>query len=211
MNSKDRILDRINNILDKPINEGEAYLTAISLLENIYGPNSEQLQALKTVYQNIYETRQDQFDRDWDVRKFLKGSLGALKAEIEGDLIESIQSQALSEVLGDFLSLARESHDEGQKDVAAVLSSAALEDALKRCATEHGLDVQGKNMLTVVNALRSNNIIPKSQAKTLRGYTDFRNGALHAEWDKIDSATVIGVVEFTDEFLKERRYANRKG
>ena len=210
MNSKDRILDRINNILDKPINEGEAYLTAISLLENIYGPNSEQLQALKTVYQNIYETRQD-FDRDWDVGKFLKGSLSTLKAEIEGDLIESIQSQARSEVLGDFLSLARESHDEGRKDVAAVLSSAALEDALKRCATEHGLDVQGKNMLTVVNALKSNNIIPKSQAKTLAGYTDFRNDALHAEWDKIDSATVIGVVEFTDEFLKEHKYVNRKG
>ena len=56
MNSKDRILNRINSILDKPINEGEAYLTAISLLKNIYGPNSEELQALKTMYQNIYET-----------------------------------------------------------------------------------------------------------------------------------------------------------
>ncbi len=211
MNSKDRILNRINSILDRPVNEGEAYLTAINLLENIYGPNSEQLQAMKTVYQNIYETRQDEFRRDWDVKEFLKGSLDALKAEIEGGLIESIQSQARSEVLGDFLTLARESHDEGHKEVAAVLSSAALEDALKRCAKERGLNVQGKNMMTVVNALRSNNIILKSQAKTLGGYTDFRNDALHADWDKIDSPTVRSVIEFTDEFLEESKYANCQG
>lgn len=211
MNSKDRILDRINSILDKLINEGEAYLTAIDLFESIYGSDSEQLSALKTVYQNIYETRQDEFNRDYDVREFLKGSLRALKAHIESGLIESIQSQARSEVLGDFVALARQSYNAERKNVAAVLISAALEDALKRCATEHGLDVQGKDMSNVVDALKSNNIIPNSQAETLNRYRHFRNKALHAEWGEIDSPTVIGVIEFTDEFLEEGKYANRKG
>ena len=114
-------------------------------------------------------------------------------------------------MLGDFLTLARESHDEGHEEVAAVLSSAALEDALKRCAKERGLNVQGKNMMTVVNALKSNNIISKLQAKTLDGYTDFRNDALHADWDDIDSPTVISVIEFTDEFLEECQYETRQG
>ena len=210
MNSKDRILNRINRIL-KTINEAEAYMTAINLFEIIYGSNSEQLDALKTMYQQNNETKQSEVSRDWSAMDIIKGSLRALKTDIEEGLIKNIQSQARSEVLGDFLTLARESHDEGHKDVAAVLSSAALEDALKRCAKEWGLNVQGKNMMTVVNALKSNNIISKLQAKTLDGYTDFRNDALHADWDEIDSPTVISVIEFTDEFLEECQYANRQG
>jgi len=53
-----------------------------------------------------------------------------------------------------FVLLAKSALENNQKDVAAVLASAALEDALKRYASLHGLDVAGKEMQDVINALK---------------------------------------------------------
>ena len=73
------------------------------------------------------------------MRGFLRNSV----SDIRGGRV-NIQSQIRGEILGDFLSLAHETLNTGQKDVAAVLACAALEDTLKRCAIDRGLNVEDK-------------------------------------------------------------------
>jgi hypothetical protein len=53
--------------------------------------------------------------------------------------------------------------EEGNKDVAAVLACAALEDALKRYATLNDLDVQDQSMQQVVGALKSKGLVSGAQ------------------------------------------------
>ena len=85
----------------------------------------------------------------------LKGIFRSAKEDFEGGYVFNVELRVSGEVFGDFVSLAKQSLSEGHKDVAAVLASAALEDALKRYASTHGLDVDDKSMQEVVNALKS--------------------------------------------------------
>lgn len=134
----------------------------------------------------------------------LHGYLRELKESITDGLIANIQSEARGEALGDFLVLARESLDAEQKEVAAVLACAALEDALKRCANNRGLNVQDKNMNDVVNALKTNGVIRRNQGALLSAFVKLRNDAFHARWDTIDTAGVKSVLAFTEEFLAKQ-------
>ena len=82
-----------------------------------------------------------------------------------------------------------------------VLACAALEDALKRCASDRGLNVEDKNMLSVVNALKSEGVIPSLQGKVLDRYVQIRNKTFHAQWGEIDAASVSSIIGFTEVFL----------
>ena len=192
MNLTDNILDRINQQLDHGRNLSELCLAVTSLFQMVYGPNSAQLLLVATVREQVYNRpeRERSHTNDWDFMEQLYGFLRGLKAEIEGGLIVNIQSEAQGEVLGDFLVLARKALDEEEKDVAAVLACAALEDALKRYARDQGLNVQDKNMQTVVKALKSKGVIPSLQGKLLDGYVQIRNKTFHAQWEEIDGPAV---------------------
>ena len=206
MNLEDKILDRINQQLDQGRNLSELYVTVTSSFQMIYGPNSAQLRLVETVREQVYNRpeRGRTATNDWDFKEELYGCLRGLKAEIEGGLIVNIQTQARGEVFGDFLVLAREALDEEQKDVAAVLACAALEDALKRYARYQGLDVGDKDMSEVVNALKSKGVIRGPQGALLSGFVKIRNKTFHAQWAAIDTADVKSIIGFTEEFLVTR-------
>ena len=87
---------------------------------------------------------------------------------------------------------------EGQHTVSLVLACAALEDALKRFALLKGLDVEGKTMEDVVNALKSKGLIAGPQKALLAAMPRIRNAAMHADWEKLtpnDAGSVLGFVE----------------
>lgn len=134
----------------------------------------------------------------------MHGYLRELKENIRAGLIVNIQSEVRGEALGDFLSLARESLDTEQKDVAAVLVCAALEDALKRCANDRGLNVQDKNMNEVVNALKAEGVIRRNEGALLSAFVRLRNDAFHARWAAIDTTGVTSIIAFTEEFLAKQ-------
>ena len=85
-----------------------------------------------------------------------------------------------------------------------MLACAALEDALKRCAINRGLNVEDKNMSSVVNALKSEGVIPNLQGKVLDRYVQIRNKAFHAQWDEIDAASISSIIGFTEVFLVQQ-------
>ena len=209
MNSKDNTLNRINQLLEKDthrvssVDAAEISFAVINMLEDIYGASSTQIGMVESVQKRVYDSDEPDYYKRQLIVEHLHGFLCTLELDIKEGRV-NIQSQIRGEILGDFLSLAHETLNAGQKDVAAVLACAALEDMLKRCASDRGLEVQDKNMQTVVNALKSKGIINSSQGKVLDGYVQVRNDTFHARWDAIDVAAVKGIIGYTQGFLTEQ-------
>lgn len=123
------------------------------------------------------------------------------KEDFEGGFIFDVDLRVSGEVFGDFVGLARQALTDGHKDVAAVLATAALEDALKRFALANGLDVEGKSMQDVVNALKGAGLVAGAQKSLLDTMPKLRNAALHAEWAKLSETDVGSVLGFVEQFL----------
>jgi hypothetical protein len=131
----------------------------------------------------------------------VRGIFLSAKEDFEGGFVFNVELTVSGEIFGDFVVLAKQALSEGHKDVAAVLASAALEDALKRYATANGLNVDGKSMAEVVNALKSRGLVSGAQKSLLDTMPGIRNLAMHAEWSKISEPDVNSVIGFVEQFL----------
>ena len=178
------------------VDEGEwkRWATSVqNLIKAVFGERSPH-------YQNFH----DAFAKchgDHGAVKALNGIFLAAKDDFDGGYVFHVDLQVSGEVFGDFVGLARQSLSEGHKDVAAVLACAALEDALKRFAMANGVDVDGKDMQNVVNALKSAGLVAGAQKSLLDTMPKIRNLALHAEWSKIQDADVSSVIGYVEQFL----------
>jgi hypothetical protein len=108
------------------------------------------------------------------------------------------------EIFGDFVKLAKQTLSEGHKDVAAVLASAALEDALKRFATASGIDTENQDMQGTINALKAKGFVSGAQKTLLDVMPRIRNFALHADWEKLTEPEVNSLIGFVEQFLLTR-------
>jgi hypothetical protein len=123
------------------------------------------------------------------------------KEDFEGGYVFDPDLRVSGEVLADFVTLAQHALKEGHKDVAAVLASAALEDALKRYAISAKLDVGDKTMQDIVNLLKGAGLVGGAQKTMLDTMPKLRNAALHAQWDKITEPDVNSIIGFVESFL----------
>jgi hypothetical protein len=123
------------------------------------------------------------------------------KEDFEGGYVFNVELRISGEVFGDFVALARQSLSEGQKDVAAVLACAALEDAVKRLASTSGIPTDGKTMVDLVNALKSAGLVSGAQKSLLDAMPRIRNMAMHAEWSKITEPDVSSVLGYVEQLL----------
>jgi len=163
---------------------------SLSFLENIFGTHQTYY---KEFIEHVTGTHPSGTENGINI-------LQAAKAEIEGGWLFTVEGQVSAEIFADFIALAKETLDDN-KDVAAVLACAALEDALKRVAIKENLDVDDKDMSEVINALKAKGIIKGAQIPIVKGYVKLRNKAFHAEWDKIGKESVSSVIGFTEQFL----------
>lgn len=192
-----------NKILFHPSSMGGLYVpdglwqgwatSAQSLLKAVFGETGQQ-------YVNFSKAYEECNGDDYRVRPLFHLFTSA-QEDFEGGYIFNVELRVSGEVFGDFLILARRALDEGHKDVAAVLASAALEDALKRYAIVSGLNVNDKSMLDVINALKGAGLVAGAQKALLDRMPAIRNYALHANWDKIDTPDVGSVIGFVEQFL----------
>ncbi|KWI61995.1 DUF4145 domain-containing protein [Burkholderia ubonensis] len=123
------------------------------------------------------------------------------KDDFDGGYVFDVELRVSGEIFGDFVVLARQALSEGHKDVAAVLASAALEDAIKRYAVVQGLEVGEKSMQDVVNLLKSAGLVGGAQKTLLDAMPKLRNFALHAQWDKLTEPDVNSIIGFVEQFL----------
>jgi hypothetical protein len=129
------------------------------------------------------------------------GILASVKNDIKAGLITNIVIQASGAIIGDFLAIAKSELKNGNKDVAAVLSSAALEDSLKRKANELGIKTANTNLDQVINALKSQGVFSGTEAPIISSYIKLRNSAMHADWGKIQGTDVGILIGFLEQFL----------
>ena len=182
----------------------EAISSTINILEKLYGTNSEKLKAYTLLFRDYAQNLNLKKEK---IRTATFGVLKSIKSEVEAGLLGNLKLQAQSGIFGDFINLAKESLDES-KDVAAVLVSAALEDALKRFAMQNNLDVAEKDMAEVINALKSKGLLKGPQASIVQGHAKLRNKAFHANWDKIETASVNSALAFTESFILDTFSSN---
>lgn len=204
---KETIIKRIDYLIglaekssDSFVGIGEVSSGIINILESLYGSESLKCKAYIDKYNSYIEDTGRLRSRLNEMSRSSSGTLKSIKAEIEAGLVGNLELQAQGGIFGDFITLARESLDEN-KDVAAVLVSAALEDALKRFALQNGLDVTEKDMAQVINALKSKGLLKDPQASIVQGHSKLRNKSFHANWDKIEKESVNSAIGFAETFI----------
>lgn len=139
---------------------------------------------------------------DW-IGVIAKGALQNLKAELDAGLVGSLQRTITGEVLTDFIRLARtaleEKGDEAKK-VAAVLAASVYEDTIRRLAITNAIPHMEK-LADVLTALKDKGLLQGSQVGIANSYLNFRNNALHAQWDKVEREAVASVLGFVEQLL----------
>ena len=203
--NKKNISRRLDELIElvKSRNVGclqEAISSTINILDVLYGADSEKLKAYNLLFRDY--TKNPNIKKE-SIRTSTFGILKSIKSEVEEGLVGYLELKAQGGIFGDFINLAKESLDES-KDVAAVLVSAALEDALKRFALQNTLDVEEKDISEVINTLKSKGLLKNPQASIVQSHAKLRNKAFHANWDKIDKASVNSAIAFTEIFILEK-------
>jgi uncharacterized protein YutE (UPF0331/DUF86 family) len=165
--------------------------SAMHLLKLVFGESSIHF----TEFEKVYHVAPRSFSMK---AQALKGIFSAAKVDFAGGYAISLEASIAGEIFADFVALAKEALNQKQKDVAAVLGCAALEDTLKKLASMNGLEIEGKDLQEIVNALKTKGLVSGAEKKILHPMRDVRNDALHADWDKISeihAASVISTVE----------------
>jgi hypothetical protein len=170
--------------------------SADSLIRASFGENSSHYQA--------FSSRLAKTDESEKSVKELFAIFASAKDDFEGGYVFDVDLRVSGEVFGDFVALARQALSDGHKEVAAVLASAALEDALKRFAVANKLNVDGKDMQNVVNALKGASLVGGAEKAMLETMPKLRNAALHAEWGKLSEIDVGGMLGVVQQFLQSK-------
>jgi hypothetical protein len=173
------------------------------IIELLYGRGSEQLSTLK----ETLAIQQGNTGSALFRGRCLQLALGVLSntlAELDAGLIGSIRQQAVAEVLADFVALSRSALEGGGdqgKNVAAVLAAAAFEDSIRRLGAMYAGMVGGEKLADVLVALKNSGFLKGPQVAIAQSYLTFRNHAMHAEWDKIESEAVNSVLGFVEQLV----------
>jgi hypothetical protein len=160
-----------------------------NLIQAAFGEKSVHFRAFDRLFERFYGSA---------LINSVKGVFLAAANDFDCGLVD-IDSVIAGEIFADFTRLASRALEEGHKDVAAVLASAALEDAMKKLAMKNGITLSDNSDLSqIINALKSARVIGGTQAAMLSGMPKLRNAAMHADWGKITDPEVRGLIAFVE-------------
>lgn len=167
--------------------------SAQNLVLAVYGEESPH-------YRNFCKMVADCAGYDHTV-KAMVGVFQSARDDFDGGYVFNVDLRVSGENFGDFVVLAKQALASGNKDVAAVLACAALEDSLKRFAVANSIDVTDKTMQDVVNSLKGQGLVAGAQKSLLDMMPRIRNLALRADWGKLSEPDVSSVIGFVEQFL----------
>jgi hypothetical protein len=180
----------------------ELYQGALTLLSAVHGTGSIQVDALVKDAEQV-RSKWSPASGDREVGRLARKALSNLKGELDAGLVGSLQRTITGEVLTDFIHLARtaleEKGDEAKK-VAAVLAASVYEDTIRRLALTNGIPHIEK-LADVLTSLKDKGLLQGSQVGIANSYLNFRNNALHAQWDKVEREAVVSVLGFVEQLL----------
>jgi hypothetical protein len=167
--------------------------SVLNLFQRAFGEDSVHFRNFSKIY-NAFHGYASEFER-------ARGVFRAARSDYLGGYTFTLETAISGEIFGDFVALAKQALRDGYKDVAAVLSCAALEDALKRYAARQGLAVGDKVMQEVISALKASQLVGGAQKTLLDTMPKIRDYAMHANWSKIQPEDVNSVIGFVEQFL----------
>jgi len=134
----------------------------------------------------------------------LVGHLKFLKDGLENNWLARIRNEISGNEMINFLNYAQNFIKDGKKIESSIIATALFEDSIrkigKNCMIEH------KDLEQIINRLKKENIISKTDSKKWKYYAGLRNSALHANWSEfgIDDVEklITDLIEIIDEFLK---------
>jgi len=105
--------------------------------------------------------------------------------------VDGLTGMIVGEVFADFLELAEFYASQRQKDSAAMVAGAVLEQGLKRLCEQKKIKVESSNDLAAVNQkLYQAKVYSKLVYQQIHGYNTLRNHAAHGEFDEYDDSQV---------------------
>jgi hypothetical protein len=208
MMDKADILKRINELLDidphTGADSGQLSPACVSLLSLVYGAKSPQLEYFNARLAGIQKGDGSVGWKHLQVSVEARNVLKNLKREIESGLTGSLKHQIASEVLTDFIQLARgvlNEQGDGAKNVAAVLTAAAFEDTIRRMGETFAGIIGKDDLADVLKKLKEADVIKSPQIGIAQSYLSFRNHAMHANWEDIQRESVHSVLGFVEQLL----------
>jgi hypothetical protein len=133
------------------------------------------------------------------------GILKAVREDVEGGYLLDVKVLLAAEVFTDFLEIAKHLIDMGYKDPAAFLTTAVLENGLKRMCERAGISVRAKEDLASLNAkLADREVYSRLVQKKVQVWVDIRNKADHGEFDQYTLNDVKELHRGVSEFLSQR-------
>jgi hypothetical protein len=173
----------------------------LTLVASVHGEGSLQVTNLLKRRDSVATSAETESARQARLVEVVVGGLHNLREEVESGLLSSLERRVTSDVLSDLVQLARAALDEsgdGAKNVAAALAAAAYEDTLRRIARDHAGLIGRDDLADVITHLKTAKLLVPPQLSIVQGHLNFRNHALHANWDRIDRTSVgsaLGLVE----------------
>jgi hypothetical protein len=86
--------------------------------------------------------------------------------------------------------MAQEALSERKVAVAAVLTSAAFEDCMRRLAQEKAGLTDRIKLELVIAELKDKGVLLGGEPGIAQSFLKFRNDSLHADWDKVEDSQV---------------------
>jgi hypothetical protein len=210
--TKEQILGRIDELLraiDQPTGNtrfiaDRLLAGTLTVIAAVHGEGSLQVKNFLSRRDSVAASAESESSRLARLVAIIVGGLHNLREEVESGLMSSLERRVASDVLSDLVRLARAALDEsgtGAKNVAAVLAAAAYEDTLRRIARDHAGHIGRDDLADVVTHLKNAGLLVPPQLSVVTGHLNFRNHALHANWDTIERASVASVLGLVEELL----------
>ena len=174
----------------------------LSFLERCFGKEHPHYQEFKEQAAQNYRSNAD------------KGMaiLQAVRDEIAGGWLFTIQSLVAAELFADFLTMAEHLLETGYKDPAAVMAGSVLEEHLRQLSLKNSLPLEDERDGALVprkadrlNAeLAKANIYSKLDQKLVTAWLDLRNNAAHGKYDTYALEQVRQMIQGIIEFMARK-------
>lgn len=130
------------------------------------------------------------------------GILWAVLQDVEGGYLTNFRILISAEIFDDFLDMASHLLEAGNKDPAAMLTGAVLEDGLRQILANHGIDSDRRDGLARLNQKCADaNIYNRLVHHQVQVWTEIRNGRDHGNFDQYQLADVADMHKGVTTFL----------
>lgn len=198
-------VEKLSTPIDRSLeNVNQRLQGLLTVMSSVYGEESQQVKTLLTNIADIRAEARGDSMTAYNMGQVVIGTIKNLKEEIESGFLGSLQKRIASEILTDFIQLAKtvlEDKSDNAKNVSSVLAAAAFEDTIRRIGSSFAGLIGHDKLDKVIDDLKKAGLLQSPQLGIAISYLSFRNHALHANWENIDRASVQSVIGFVEQLL----------